>query len=283
MLNRPPFAVVKSLDAPHVGAELVAYFASFAGRSDRMEHAHTLASRSIGVPETDPRVLAGRAIARDIDRGVGAGVANGYHNGQHFLEVMLSALYLSRLVHLNRSRSTRVVTAALIHDFYHDGSRATELPFRLERRAVQEAQPYLLAAGVDDDECDRIQALVLATDPSVGVPFARACWASHAAGGPVTRFASGLPLQLGRLLVEPDLAREAMLLAEADVLPSIGMTLEHAEQLQSRLAVEWGTPLDPDNKLKFIDRIIDEISVASFFMPNIQAMRQAYLGMVSTH
>jgi hypothetical protein len=270
---------VDSLGPPQVGAALVACFAQFGGRTDPLEHAHSLAWRSIELPETDPLPLAGRAIARDIDRGIGAGVAAGYHNGQHFLEVMLSALYLTRLARLNPRRTARVVTAALMHDFHHDGSRGAWSPFRLELLAAQEALPYLRAAKVDDDECLRLQTLVLATDPSTGVPFARACWARHAASEPVTLPATTLPPPLERLLVEPDLAQEAVLLAEADVLPSIGLTLEHAEQLQSRLAIEWGITLSRDDKLQFIDRMVDKISVASFFIPNIQALRRAYLGM----
>lgn len=277
ILTRPPFAIVGSLGPPEVGVELVACFAQFGARTDRLEYAHAQVSRSIGLPETDPLLLAGRTIARDIDHGVGAGVATGYHNSQHFLEVMLSALYLARLARLDPHRIARVVSAALMHDFHHDGSRAAASPFRLERLAAQMAQPYLRAAGVDDDECLRLEALVLATEPSAGVPFARACWAHHATSGPNTPLATSLPPPLGRLLVESDLAHDAVLLAEADVLPSIGLTMEHAEQLQSRLALEWGTTLGRDHKLQFIDRIVDEISVASFFMPNIRAFRQAYL------
>ena len=277
VLTRPPFAVVDSLGPQQVGAELVACFAQYGERTDRLEHAHTLVSRSIGLPEADPLMLAGLAIARDIDRGIGAGVAAGYHNGQHFLEVMLSALYLARLTGLNPRRTARVVTAALMHDFHHDGSRSALSPFRLELLAVQEALPYLRALEVDEDECRRLQALVLSTDPSIGVPFARACRARHAPGAQVAPLASTLPPPLGRLLLEPDLAHEAVLLAEADVLPSIGLTLEHAEQLQSKLAIEWGASLGREDKLQFIHHIIGEISVASFFIPNIQALRQACL------
>ena len=258
---------------------MVACFARFEDRTDRLESAHALVSRSIGLPETDSLRVAGLAIARDVDHGIGAGVAAGYHNGQHFLEVMLTALYLARLASFDPRRTARVATAALIHDFHHDGSRGASSPFRLERLAVQEAQSYLRAAGVDDAECQRLQALVLATDPSIGVPFARAFWARHAAGEPAVPLAPTLPPPLGRMLLEPDLAYEAVLLAEADVLPSIGLTPEHAERLQSRLAIEWGATLGRDDKLLFIDDIIGEIRVASFFIPNILALRQAYLGL----
>lgn len=279
VLNRPPFAVVDTLDPAQAGAEIAACFARFEDRTDRLASAYSLVSHSIGLPESDSLRVAGLAIARDVDHGIGAGVVAGYHNGQHLLEVMLVALYLARLAGFDPRRIARVATAALIHDFHHDGSKGVSSPFRLELLAAQEAQPYLRAAGVDDDECQRVLALVLATDPSIGVPVARACWARHAAGEPATPLAPALPPQLEKMLLEPDLAHEAVLLAEADVLPSIGLTLAHAERLQSRLAIEWGTTLGRDDKLRFIDHIVGEIRVGSFFVPNILAVRQAYLGM----
>jgi len=277
-LTRPPFAVVRSLGPLQVAAEMVACFTQLGARVDRLEHAHTLASYSTGLSDNDPLLKAGRAIARDIDRGIGAGVAAGYHNSQHFLEVMLTALYLAHLVSLDPRRTARLVTAALIHDFHHDGSRSASSPFRLELLAVEEALPYLRAARVEDSECSQLQTLVLATEPRSGVPFARACWTQHAVGGaPATPLTSTLPEALGRLLGDSNLALDATLLAEADVLPSIGLTFEHAEQLQSRLAIEWGTTMGCRDKLQFIDRMVGNISVASFFMPSIQALRQTYV------
>lgn len=280
--GRPPFVVLEALHPSQVGAELVACFAKLGVRDDRLEHAHGLASKSLGLPESDPLVRAGRVIARDIDQGVGAGVAAGYHNSQHFLEVMLTALYLARLACLDACRAARVVTAALMHDFHHDGSHGTASPFRLERLAADRARPYLQSAGVDEDECQRLEALVLATDPSGGVPFARACWTFHRNGGAQVPLHPELPLPLARLRAEPDLAQEAVLLAEADVLPSIGLTVEHAEQLQSRLASEWNVKLDRDDKLRFIDRMIAEITVSTFFIPNIETVRRAYAGTATT-
>ena len=275
-LTRPPFALVRALGPSEVGAEIVASFTALGARPNRLEHAHAQAMRSIGLPDSDALLKAGRAIARAIDQGIGAGVATGYHNGQHFLEVMLSALYLARLSAFDARRAARVVTAGLIHDFHHDGSRGMTSPFRLELLAVERAQPYLRNAKVNAAERARLETLVLATEPRAGVPFARACWACHVAGGQARPMSAALPPPLERLLAEAELAHEAVLLAEADVLPSIGLTIEHADQLQSRLAAEWGTTLGREDKLQFIERMIGDISVAAFFIPNVRTLRQAY-------
>jgi hypothetical protein len=276
-LTRPPFAQVASLGPAEAGREIVATLEALAARSDRLEHSHELAMRSIGVAATDPLVEAGRSVARDIDRGIGAGVTDGYHNAQHYLEVMLCTRYLAAVAGLDGRRAVRVVTAGLIHDFHHDGSRGMSSQFRLEMLAVEKAQSYLREFEVGAAERSRLEALVLATEPRAGVPFARACWAWHRAGGPAPPNSAGLPAPLQHLLGEAELAHEAVLLAEADVLPSVGLTIEHAEQLQARLAQEWGTTLGRADKLQFIERMIGDMSVAAFFIPNVLALRRAYL------
>jgi hypothetical protein len=275
-LRRPPFAVAAHDGPQEVADEIMACFERLAARKDSMAHAHALAMRSIGIGDGDPLYRAGRAIARDIDRGIGAGVPHGYHNARHFLEAMLCALYLARLSKLDRRRSSRVVTAALIHDFHHDGSRSSEAPFRLEALACVEAEPYLQREGVTPRLRQQIQALVLATEPSCGVPFARDCVAHHADGAPAPALPDA-PQALSRLVSESDLALDAVLLAEADVLPSIGMTVEHGERTQANLATEWGVSLGIEDKLAFVDRVAGNITLARFFAPNIEALRQAYL------
>ena len=277
-LERPPFAALGSLDSVQTADEMVACFKRLGARPDRLAHAHELAISSIGGHAGTGLARAGAAIAHDIDQGVGGGVASGYHNPQHYLEVMLSALYLARLHKLDSERTLRLVTAGLIHDFHHDGSRAGNVQFRLEKLALQKSRPYLNAAGVDAAQCRSLETLVLATEPRVGVPFARACWNRHRGGVGDEAISSTLPRALERLVNDRELAFDAVLLAEADVLPSIGLTLEHAETLQARLASEWGTPLGRADKLQFTDRMISEISVAQYFLPNMRRLRQAYAG-----
>lgn len=276
-LTRPPFAQPSSLGPADAGREMVACFEALGARADRLACAHALAMRSIGAAATDALAQAGRAVAHDVDHGIGAGVAAGYHNSQHFLEVMLCARYLALGAGLDVERGLRVVSAALLHDFHHDGSRGVQAPFRLEMLAVERSQPYWQEAKVDRAECNRLETLILATEPRTGVPFARACWRWHRAGEGAPPDGAGLPAPLLRLLAEADLAHDAVLLAEADVLPSIGLTIEHAEQLQARLAHEWGTTLGRADKLQFIERMVGEMVVGAFFVPNVLALRQAYL------
>lgn len=275
-LARPPFAIVESLDPPQVAAEIVSCFDRIASRPDRLRHAHSLAVRSLGVGADEPLVRAGAAIARDVDRGIGAGVADGYHNGRHFLEVLLASLYLARCAGLGASRAARVVTAALVHDFHHDGTRSASSPFRLESQAAALAMPYFVDAGVASDLREQIRALVLATEVRTGVPFARACVRGEAYE-PGLAIPADVRASIGLLRADPQLAFEAVLLAEADVLPSIGLTVEHGTQIQGLLAAEWKTTLDAEDKIGFLDRIRSEIVVARFFLPNMDALRSAYV------
>jgi hypothetical protein len=272
----PPFAMLASLGPAQVADAMVACFARLGARPDRLENAHALALRSLGIPLSERLALAGQAVARDIDAGVGAGVASGYHNPQHFLEVMLSALYLARLERLDAYRSARVVTAGLIHDFHHDGSGRSSTPFRLEQLAWQMAEPYLRHANVDAGTCDGLEALVLATEARAGVPYARACWQHHRGAGPAAQSGANLPRQIERLAADGELASDAVLLAEADILPSIGLTPSHSNTLQARLAAEWGTTFCHEDKLQFIDRMVSDTVVSQFFIPNVRRFRDSF-------
>ena len=79
------------------------------------------------------------------------------------------------------------------------------------------------------------------------------------------------------MCADASLAMEAVLLAEADLLPSIGLSYKHSADLQARLATEWGTSLGCADKLRFIDHVVGSISVATFFLPSIRAVKQEYL------
>lgn len=258
--------------APHLVAErLVACFHEMGSRPGRMSRVFEASVATLDIDPADPLRVGAMAIAADIDRGIGAGVPHGYHNPGHFLEVVLCGLELSRRARLPDAATLNVLVAAVMHDFHHDGSAGGRQAFRLERLAVRRGLPYLEAAGAAGEMQQRIACLVLSTETALGAPFARACHAFHSGSAP--SLPARAPLrELEALMEDPGLAVEAAVLIEADVLPSIGLTVEHGHHVQSLLAAELGRPLDAADKLRFIDAF-GELAVGAFFSPNRRALR----------
>jgi hypothetical protein len=266
-----PFARDDSLTPQQLAARLVACFGELGDRPDRMSWTFAASVATLDVAPGDPLRVGAMAIAADIDRGIGAGIPEGYHNPRHFLEVLLCALELSRRARLPDGATLNVLVAALMHDFHHDGSAGGKRPFWHEQLAVSKALPYLEAAGAASDALQRIACLVLATEPALGAPFARACHAFHRGEAASAPDRPPLP-ELDPLRTDPGLALEAVVLIEADVLPSIGLTVEYGHRVQSLLAAELGRTLDARDKLRFIDAF-GELTIGAFFAPNRQALR----------
>lgn len=269
-LSGTPFARDDSLPPHLVAARLVACFQALASRRDRMSRVLEASLATLDIDPAHPLRLGAMAIAADIDRGIGAGVPDGYHNPRHFLEVVLCALELSRRARLPDAATLNVLVAAVMHDFHHDGSAGGRQAFRLERLAVRKGLPYLEAAGATSAALQRIASLVLSTEMSLGAPFARACHAFHLGATPAPPAQAPLP-ELEALMDDPDLALEAAVLVEADVLPSIGLTVEHGHHVQALLAAELGQSLDAADKRRFIDAF-GELTVGAFFSPNRRAL-----------
>ncbi|MEK9777361.1 MAG: HD domain-containing protein, partial [Quisquiliibacterium sp.] len=171
-----------SLGPAQVAERIVQFFEFLASRPDRAVLAQSMAMKSLGIAGSDPVLKAGAEIAQKLDAGIGSGVAHGYHNTKHFIETMLCALYLCQATGLSQSRSCRIVTAALAHDLHHDGTRGSMSPFRLETASAQHADHELKLAGCSDEQRKQIFALILATEPSQGVPYARGCLHASEAG-----------------------------------------------------------------------------------------------------
>ncbi len=271
-LTSPPFTWDACAAPDAVAASMVDCFHALRDRPDRLAWSFAAAVAAAGGDRAHPLCRAGLTIAADIDRGIGAGIPGGYHTPQHLVEVVLSALYLCGRTGIVGDRALGVLTAALIHDFHYDGVLGGPNAFRLEAIAVREAMPYLQAAGVDTAVQQRLARLVLATEPTTGAPFARACHAFHRGSAAAPTTPAPMP-ELDALRDDAALALEATLLVEADALPSIGLTIEHANHVQSLLAAEWRRPLGAEDKLQFIDEIFVDFLVGDFFSPNMRALR----------
>ncbi|MDO9165497.1 MAG: hypothetical protein Q7U13_05265 [Rhodoferax sp.] len=275
-LSRPPFKVIADQSAESAAADLLVAFSAIEGLPDKVSRCFDAVARGAGALAPTPLIVAGRRLARDIDDGAGGGHGHAYHNAQHFCEVMLGANFIALLADLETNSRLEVVLAALIHDFQHDGKGNGRVPFRLERQSVNAAMPYLVEAGVPEMQRRQIAALVLATEAVSGVAMALACHAHHIGAAPLPPLHVAAP-ELAELAVRPALARQALIVREADVLPSVGLTIEHAMHQQDRLSMEWGVPLGLDDKFRFITEVFTGFIAGVFFQPNVERLRQFLL------
>jgi hypothetical protein len=273
ILHRPPFQQTDD-DALSAAASMVECFDYFAALLSPLNAAFSAAMDACHVREDDPLRVAGLALAADIDAGIGAGRDNAYHNGRHFCEVLLSTVAVAALAGLTQREKALVHLAALVHDFHHDG-QANDTPYRLEKLAVEKTRPYLQRAGMSPPEQEIVSSLILATEIDTGVMFARHCHAENDAA--LRLMPPNVQTELALLEQDPRVALQAMVLSEADILPSVGLTIPHADIVSTRLEEEWGKALSPQSKIDFIDHFVDELKVAAFFMPNVYAIRQHLL------
>ncbi|MDP9045432.1 MAG: HD domain-containing protein [Pseudomonadota bacterium] len=270
-LGQVGLAAIDQGSPQRLGVDLVAVFRLIEPMPDKVQWVCREISRRLGV-ESDPALdRAWHELGALIDADPHTFDRHPYHNRQHYCEVALAAYFLGVLDRARLADVQLVLLAALVHDLVHDGRH--QRAFELERASVERARPVLAAAGVAVPAIARIEALVLATDPSAGIPFmAQACRA-HALGNAPPLPPSEAP-ELSALTDDPALAGLARLLCEADILPSIGLTFAHSMRLQQRLAAEWQRPLDPRDKLEFIDAVLAHGFLGAFFLPNVQAARQ---------
>lgn len=279
-LQRPPFQVISGQSVEDVTADIVTAFDALKSAEDKVSAAFNAIVECLAPDRQEPLIIAGRNLAAAIDADTNSH-NNAYHNKQHFCEVMLGAYYLSLLKELDKKRTAEVVLAAMIHDFHHDGKLNGPIPFRLERLAVQDASPYLLEAGISQPQQQRLAALILATDIVNGVGVAQACYAHHTSGQPLAQIPQEAP-ELIELAHDPVAAIQALILCEADVLPSIGLSAEHAMILQNRLSMEWGIQMNSHDKIRFIDYGFRGFIVGKFFSPNVEMLRQSALFYLDT-
>lgn len=272
--SKPPFRLSAGQDARATAEDFIACFEAVARLPKKVGTCFRAALQAGGLAPNDPLSAAGIRIADEMDTGVGAGGANPYHNAQHFCEVVLSALYLALLAGVEAQARAEILMAALVHDFHHDGTKNMNATFRLEKLSAEAAAPYLEAAGVPPDVRARIAAMVFSTEVTMGTRFARDCHL-HFAAGAQAPLLSAIPAPLVLLATDARLALEAVIVGEADVLSSVGLTVQYGELQQEKLAEEWKQPLGADHKLRFLNQVFQDFTVGRFFTPNLRALKNA--------
>jgi hypothetical protein len=185
---------------------------------------------------------------------------------------LLCCHYLALRLKLNKGETIEILLAALFHDFRHDSDNRAPPLFCLERNSFNLAEPYLFDAGVTSSQRRKLATLVLATNPRAGLPIAHACYRHYQDGAPLPEIPASAP-ELADLCDNSIAAKQALLLCAADLLPSLGLTIDYALMLQKKLALEWRTTLGTEDKLHFIDNTRHIFIVCDFFMPNIDRLR----------
>ena len=208
---------------------------------------------SLGVPRTGSRAHAllafGRSVADQVERDGAQRHAQGqepaYHNRLHIADTLVCMTYLLKAsAYLKVAGASQASVAALAlaimagHDFLHPGGSNSQ-PSEFEARAVQDLQPLMQAAGLDEADQEQLAYCILATDPVR-----------------VKAFHLAVRSQAFDLRQRDCLA---VLVQEADILAS---TLPQTQQgLTQALSQEWtptqpkaaGQLLLPQNRLLFLE------------------------------
>jgi 3'5'-cyclic nucleotide phosphodiesterase len=274
-LSRPPFQIIPGQPPEDAAAEIVAAFLSIESLPLKTSRVFKTLTDCLDLERGEPLFAAGCDLAETIDA-TAAVHDRPYHNSQHCCEVMLSSYFLALTAGLKQQQTAEIVLAALGHDFRHDGKAGGDIPFQLERNSVNQAGAFLLASGMDAARQRKFAALILATNTTIGLPIALACHAHHSRGAPLPEIPPSAP-ELTELGNDPLTAMQALILCEADILPSIGLTIGYALKLQEKLAIEWGVHLGLEDKLRFIEKQRHSFLAGNYFNPNIDKLKLTML------
>lgn len=207
----------------------------------------------LGSPRTGSqaqRLLAfGRSVAEQVEvdgaNRHSQGFEPAYHNRLHIADTLVCMTYLlkaARFLDVPGARKPSVAAMALSimagHDFLHPGGSNAQ-PGEFEARAVQDLQPFMLAADLPEADRKDLAHCIMATDPVRVKDF-------H------------LQVRSRRFdLKQPDCL--AVLVQEADIMAS---TLpQTSDSLTQSLSREWapsqpvaaGQLLLPQNRLLFLE------------------------------
>lgn len=196
---------------------------------------------------------------------------NPYHNNHHFREVMVMVMRLCAThnqmcetddMRLYSSDVLLLLIAAAVHDFGHDGQGnmdgATHYPSRQETASAEKAGLFLEAAGLLPADMQTIRAMIIATDVSRNkddqspASITRDIYRAHREGGemPVTDDF------YNPFIHDAKLSLMAMILCEADIAPSTGLSYDFAS-FTTVMVAEESDVLEPsaNTLFGFMDRI----------------------------
>lgn len=199
-----------------------------------------------------------------------------YHDNTHFKKVVLHLILLIKTHNIIYEGSNRTLSdseiclmlaAACIHDIGHDGSgnmvKGIHVPSRLEKLSFDLAKPYIEAAGIQDTGILNNLALMLLTtdvspldDPTNPMHQMKAAYRFHFLGEKAKAHTLNLDEDLKVLEKEAVLSTMALLLHEADIATSAGLTYEITKYETSLLREEFcGDHGKPSHVVDFLNQI----------------------------
>ena len=230
------------------------------------------AIQALELPMDHPLAQAGMDIARLIDSPPGTinygGHGNAYHNRNHMFEVLTGTTALISL-HVEKNCSPPLdvedklllLTAAVAHDLDHNGKGngmgANRKPLLTEQHSIDLAKP-IIRARYSESETDRFEkdfarfeTLIAATDIGGGKTVAAffedfARYQAQHVKEPPQAPAPELEKFANALKRFPALPEMCLIMQDADIIPSIGLTCEWAQKQDARMASENPSTQRPD-------------------------------------
>lgn len=201
-----------------------------------------------------------------------------YHGNEHYRKVLFHAIRLV-VAHNNIFKGTEhalsgdditvLLTASCIHDLGHEGGdnlkEGVYAPGYMEQRALDLALPYLEAVGLDRELVGQIETIVFCTDITFFAGENSPCLRmkklyKHFFWGDDSEDVSMMMMgKLRRYEDNPKLVRMAMLLHEADVGSSAGLSYEQTIKETINIMEERGLKIaGPQTVLAFLREQLGE-------------------------
>ena len=179
-----------------------------------------------------------------------------YHNNDHFRRVATMGLLLTDK---KSQAQTNVFRAACIHDYGHDGHGNGDIQCKLEHEAFEETKDILQVAGLGCfAPTDDLRAMLTATDVSGNPSPQEDARRMKAGQRPTGNWNGDVATDIKRLSDNKDLREQAIILREADVLPS-SMTPKLSLQGSVDVASEIGIETTPTFNQSFLDNMVGEM------------------------
>lgn len=198
-----------------------------------------------------------------------------YHNDMHFRKVLAQVI---RMIAVNNGiyqgtdralsckQICKLLSVACIHDLGHDGLgnvvKGVHIEGRAERYSFDLAKPFLVATGSDDATLNDLYVMLLTTDvsplddPANPMMQMKAAYRYHFMGENARAHTLNLSHDISRLEKDSALTTMCLILHEADIATSAGLTYEVTKYETALLMEEFkGDKAYPSQVVDFLEQV----------------------------